>query len=189
MDAEENFKLIKSTIDSIVEQYGVKKHLYSLTVFGQKANVIFPFQTTDKGSLLSLIQSAQLPSGSPDLVNALKDTKRLFFQPSGGARPDSRKIVVLMIDRKSVNSGSEIEKIVGDYEDGKVRFVTVVIGKNTDPDELIPLTPDKDKTNIVYTDKDGVPPTVGKKIMVLITLGKYHNSIRFSQRFCSCHIQ
>lgn len=179
MDAEENFKLVKSTIDSIIERHGVKKHLYSLMTFGQRSNIVFPFQKTDKESLLTLIQGARLPSGSPDLVNALKDVKYLFFQPSGGARPDSRKVIIVMIDRKSVNTGSNIEKIVGDFEDGKVRFVTVIIGKNAGQDELIPLAPDKDKTNIVYTDKDGVPSIVGKKIMVLITLGKYYRDIEF----------
>lgn len=173
VDADDNFKLIKSTIESIIEQYGVKKHLYSMVVFGQNANIILPFQKTTKDSLLSVIKSAQPPTGSPDLVKALQTTKQLFFQPSGGARPDSRKIIVVMIDRKSVNTGSTIEKIVGEYEDAKVRFVTVVIGNEADPDELVPLTPDKDKEELVPTDKDENPPTVGKKIMAVTAAGKF----------------
>lgn len=173
VDADDNLKLIKSTIESIIEQYGVKKHLYSMVVFGQNANVILPFQKTTQDSLLFLIKGAQPPRGSPDLVRALETTKQLFFLPGGGARPDSRKIVVVMIDRKSTNSGSAIEKIVGELEDGKVRFVTVVIGNEANPDELIPLTPDKDKEELVPTDKDGDPKTVGRKIMAIIALGKY----------------
>ena len=178
VDSSDNFKLIKSTMESIIEQYGIKKHLYSMVVFGQSANIILPFQKTTKDSLLSLIKGAQLASASPDLVNALETTKALFFQLSGGARPDSRKIIVVMIDKKSVNSGSAIEKIVGEYEDSKVRFVTVVIGNEADPDELIPLTPDKDKKDIVPTDKDDDPRTVGEKIMVVIAKGKH---CKFSQ--------
>lgn len=183
VDSDGNFKLIKSTMESIIEHYGVKKHLYSMVVFGQNANIILPFQKTTKDSLLSLIKGAQLASGSPDLVNALETTKKLFFQLSGGARPDSRKIVVVMIDKKSVNSGSAIEKIVGEYDDGKVRFVTVVIGNEADPDELIPLTPDKDKKDIVPTDKDDDPRTVEKKIMVAIAKGK---NCKFSRFLFSC---
>lgn len=167
-------------MESIIQQYGVKKHLYSMVVFGQNANIIQPFQKTTKDSLLSLINGAQLATGSPDLVNALETTKQLFFQLIGGARPDSRKIIVVMIDKKSVNSGSAIEKIVGEYEDSKVRFVTVVIGNEADPDELVPLTPDKDKEDIVPTDKDGVPRTVGKEIMAAIAKGK---NCKFSRCF------
>lgn len=151
-----------------------------MVVFGQNANIIQPFQKTTKDSLLSLINGAQLATGSPDLVNALETTKQLFFQLIGGARPDSRKIIVVMIDKKSVNSGSAIEKIVGEYEDSKVRFVTVVIGNEADPDELVPLTPDKDKEDIVPTDKDGVPRTVGKEIMAAIAKGK---NCKFSRCF------
>ena len=173
VDRDDNFKLVKSSMESIIEQYGVKKHLYSMVVFGQNANIILPFQKTSKDTMLSLIKSAQLASGSPDLVNALETTKQLFFQLSGGARPDSRKIIVVMIDKKSVNSGSAIENIVGKYEDGKVRFVTVVIGNEADPDELIPLTTDKDKKDIVSTDKDDDPRTVEKKIMAAIAKGKH----------------
>ena len=151
-----------------------------MVVFGQNANIILPFQKTTKDSLLSLINGAQLGTGSPDLVNALETTKQLFFQLSGGARPDSRKVIVVMIDKKSVNSGSAIEKIVGEYEDGKVRFVTVVIGNEADPDELVPLTPGKDKEDIVPTDKDDVPRTVGKEIMAAIAKGKH---CKFSRCF------
>lgn len=166
-------------MESIIEQYGVKKHLYSMVVFGQNANIILPFQKTTKDSQLSIIKGAQLVSGSPDLVNALETTKQLFFLLSGGARPDSRKIIVVMIDKKSVNSGSAIEKIVGEYEDGKVRFVTVVIGNEADPDELIPLTPDKDKKDIVPTDKDDDPRTVREKIMAAIAKSKHCEFCRF----------
>lgn len=84
-----------------------------------------------------------------------------------------------MIDWKFVNIGSNIEKIVGDFEDGKVRFVIVVIGKNVGLDEFILLVLDKDKINIVYMDKDSVLLIVGKKIMVLIILGKYYRDIEF----------
>lgn len=185
VDRGDNFKLIKSTMESIIEQYGVKKHLYSMVVFGQNANIISRFQKTTKDSLLFLIKGARLASGSPDLVNALETTKQLFFQLSGGARPDSRKIIVVMIDKKSVNSGSAIEKIVGEYEDGKVRFVTVVIGNEADPDELIPLTPDKDRKDIVPTDKDDDPRTVKEKIMVVIAIGKHCKFCQFLVLFFS----
>ena len=185
VDSGDNFKLIKSTMESIIKQYGVKKHLYSMVVFGRNANIISPFQKTTKDSLLSLIKGARLASGSPDLVNALETTKQLFFQLSGGARPDSRKIIVVMIDKKSVNSGSAIEKIAGEYEDGKVRFVTVVIGNEADPDELIPLTPDKDRKDIVPTDKDDDPRTVKEKIMVVIAKGKHCKFCQFLVLFFS----
>lgn len=171
--ADNNFKLIKSTIEYIVEEHGVKKHLYAMVVFGQNADIIFPLQKTSEDTLISLIKGAQQPTGSPDVVNALENTKQMFFKPSGGARPDSKKIIVVMIDRKTVNRAGEIDNLANEYEDGKVKFVTVVIGNEADPDELTPFSPDKDKDKIVKTDKDADPKGVGKRIWAMMALGKH----------------
>ena len=172
--ADDNFKLIRSTIGSIIKEHGVRKHLYALVVFGQYASIIQIFQKTEEETLISLVQGAQLPSGAPELVGALETTKQLFFDPSGGARPDSRKIVVIMIDRKSVNTKSGIEKVAGEYEDNKVKFVTVVVGAEADPSELGPLTPDKKNDSIVPTDKNDDPSKVAKDIWDMMGLGIYN---------------
>ena len=97
-----------------------------MVVFGQDANIIRTFQKVEKDTLISVIQGAESPSGGTNIVDALQASKMLFFQPSGGARPDSRKIIVIMIDRKSVNTESQLEKVVDEYERNKVKFVTVV---------------------------------------------------------------
>lgn len=170
--ADDNYKLIKSTIESIIQQHGIKKHLYAMVVFGLNASIILPFQNIREDTLMSLVKGAQLPNGSPNLVGALETTKQLFFEDSGGARPDSRKIIVVMIDGKSVNYRIEIENIAREYEDGKVKFVSVAIGNETDPNELAPLTPDKDKDDIVQTDKDDDPSGVARRIWAVVAIGK-----------------
>ena len=144
-----------------------------MVVFGKNANVIRNFQKVNEDTLISVVKGAQILTGTPNLVNALETTKQLFFEASGGVRPDSRKIVVVMIDRKSGNTGSNIEHIADEFEDGKVKFVTVVIGDEADLNELTPLTPDKDKDDIVQTDKDDDPPKVGIQIWAVMALGKY----------------
>lgn len=142
-----------------------------MVVFGQNSKTILRFQEIKEGDLISTIKGAQLPSGSPDVVQALETTKELFFLPGGGARPDARKIIVVMIDRRTVNTLGEIENMAMEYEEGKVKFVTVVIGNDTDPDELVPLTPDKDKGDVVKTDKDSNPKVVAKKIWLVMAAG------------------
>ena len=171
--ADENFKLITSTIESIITEHGIKKHLYAMVVFGKNAKVVLTFGKVTQASLISTIKKAQTPTGQADVVNALKETKKLFFLPEGGARPDSRKIVVVMIDHKTVNSGFDIVDIATEYEEAKVRFVTVVIGNEADPDELLPLTPNKDKDNIVKVDKDSDPDRTGDLIWSVLALGKH----------------
>lgn len=159
-------------IKSIIEEHGVRKHLYAMVVFGQDANIIRTFQKVEKDTLISVIQGAESPSGGPNIVDALQTSKMLFFQPSGGARPDSRKIIVIMIDRKSVNTESQLEKVVDEYERNKVKFVTVAIGDEADPNELGPLTPDKKNSSVLVTDKDVDPTKVAKDIWDMLGLGK-----------------
>ena len=159
-------------IKSIIEEHGVRKHLYAMVVFGQDASIIRTFQKVEKDTLISVIQGAESPSGGPNIVDALQTSKMLFFQPSGGARPDSRKIIVIMIDRKSVNTESQLEKVVDEYERNKVKFVTVVIGDEADPSVLSPLTPDKKNSSVLVTDKDVDPTKVAKDIWDMLGLGK-----------------
>lgn len=143
-----------------------------MVVFGQDANIIRTFQKVERDTLISVIQGAGLSSGGPNIVNALQTSKLLFFQPSGGARPDSRKIIVIMIDRKSVNTGSQLEKVIDEYERNKVKFVTVVIGDEADPSELGPLTPDKKNSSVLLTDKEVDPTKVATDIWDMLGLGK-----------------
>lgn len=168
-----NFKHIKSTIESIIKEHGVQKHLYALVVFGRTAKVVFPFRKDpNKATLVSKIKKTRPVPGPVDVVNALRETKKLFFSPEGGARPDSRKIIVVMIDHKTVNSGFDILDIAAELDVAKVRFVTVVIGNETNLNELVPLTPDKDKDNIVKVDKDTNPNATGKFIWDVMSIGK-----------------
>ena len=171
--ADGNFKHIKSTIESIIKEHGVKKHLYALVVFGRTAKMIFPFRKDpNKATLVSKIKKTRPIPGPADVANALQETKKLFFSPDSGARPDSRKIIVVMIDHKTVNSGFDILDIAAEFDFAKVRFVTVVIGNETDLNELVPLTPDKDKDNIVKADNDSNPDTTGKFIWDVMSIGK-----------------
>ena len=159
-------------IKSIIEEHGVRKHLYAMVVFGQDSNIIRTFQKVEKDTLIAVIQGAELPSGGPNIVDALHTSKMLFFQPSGRARPDSRKIIVIMIDRKSVNTGSQLGKVVDEYERNKVKFVTVVIGDEADPSVLSPLTPDKKNSSVLVTDKDVDPTKVAIDVWDMLGLGK-----------------
>ena len=143
-----------------------------MVVFGQDSNIIRTFQKVEKDTLIAVIQGAELPSGGPNIADALHTSKMLFFQPSGGARPDSRKIIVIMIDRKSVNTGSQLGKVVDEYERNKVKFVTVVIGDEADPSVLSPLTPDKKNSSVLVTDKDVDPTKVAIDIWDMLGLGK-----------------
>lgn len=165
----------------MIKEHGVKKHLYALVVFGRTAKVVLRFsKVVNYATLVSKIKKTRPVPGPADVVNALQETKKLFFSPSGGARPDSRKIIVVMIDHKTVNSGFDIPDIATEFEVAKVRFVSVVIGNETDLNELVPLTPDKDKDNIVKADNDSNPEVTGTFIWDVMSIGE--NSRLFPSR-------
>ena len=108
--ANDNFNLMLSAVQSIIKDYGVKKLRYSMVVFGDtpKSELTFNDQF-DKDTLVDFVQLRPLPVGSPDLYMALEEAK-LLFDPSQGYRTDAMKVLVIMVDKETINSEEERRK-------------------------------------------------------------------------------
>ena len=106
--ADTNFANIKTVIKQIVKKYGQGKVRYSLIVFGDSATIKISFtENYSDNQLKNLIEATPKSSGGPFLDKALAKAKEMFDQ---NTRRDSRKVLVVFIDKTSASQPNE-EKI------------------------------------------------------------------------------
>ena len=90
-DASINFKLMKDTITSFADMYGVAKINYAVITYGQTQRkwVDFQNQPSDFDDMKKTLDAITRESGIVALDDALEEAKKLF----DGARPQARKVM------------------------------------------------------------------------------------------------
>lgn len=101
-------------------------------------------------------------------------------------RPNARKALVVIVDRRSGASEADIKSAARPLEANNVRVVPVAIGPEADQVQLSVATPEKD--NLIQATKTDRPDNLGKKIMVVVLKGKsigpcFSTSMRISTVF------
>ena len=169
MSASDTFQRIKDTITAIVEEYGITNRLrYALIVFGRDATqkLSFSEEITDIDSLKAKIQSSQRPVGDPNLQKALEEAKRLF--DSDPSRPDVKKVIVVITDKKSSNRPEDLKKAVMPLEEEGVIIVPVAVGSSADPTELEGITSNRGYLIVIpqrELDPDVTAETIMEKVL------------------------
>lgn len=110
--AQQNLKLVKDSVQGIIDLYGVGQVHYGFIVFGSSAVIKIPFtdQNTDPTQLKKSVNDELLSTGSPpNLDSALEESKTLF---QGSKRDQANKILVVIMDRLSRSEPSSVR--VGD---------------------------------------------------------------------------
>lgn len=87
-----------------------------------------------------------------------------------GVRPNSRKALVIFVDRRSDSTESAIKAAARPLDLDGIRVVPVGIGREVDSNQLLITTPEKD--NLVQPYKDDKPDNIGKKILAIVLKGK-----------------
>jgi len=105
-DASTTIQLVQDTVKSIIDTYGTTNLRYSVMTFGDSPKILAPFAKRSRNDLKTIIESVMPSSGTPDLKNALLEAQELF--DGAGARPDAKKILVVIIDSKSGNERFDI---------------------------------------------------------------------------------
>ena len=103
----------------------------------------------------------------PDLEKALKESLEMF--EGAGARPSARKVLVMIMDKKSGVPASLIDDAANGLYDNNVKVIPVAVGKEADVKELEKST--KDKNNLIEAPKDFVPDKLGDTIMRKVLKG------------------
>lgn len=103
----------------------------------------------------------------PDLEKALRESLKLFEGP--GARPSAKKVLVVIMDKKSGVSESLIKDASSGLHKGNVRVIPVAVGNEVDKRELETST--EDKSNLIEAPKDFKPDDLGETIMHKVLKG------------------
>ena len=153
--SDPTLKIMKDAVEVIVDEYGTKKTRYSLITCGQEASTKIDFTDNFRNTqaFKDAINAVVRPEGTPDLKNALDQAKKMF--ENAPPRPDAKKILVVLIDQKSVNSPQVLSVSAKEFEDSGITLLPVAVGSLADLDELSRLAPSKGIVIQIDDDDDG----------------------------------
>ena len=106
--AQNNFHLIKDAVKHMIDVYGVGRVRYGVITFGSSATIRIPFTDAiqDPTDLKNSVASLPRMGGSPALDEALQKAETLF---KGSTREKAKKILVVVIDRSSSSTTSNVK--------------------------------------------------------------------------------
>ena len=163
---DRTFALMKSTINNIIDKYGISRIHYTVIVFGSGFTTSVDFSTNvpDKETLTRLVTSLQRETGTPDLAKALQEVKRVYELRE--VRPNAKKVLVVILDKKTDNSKVQLETIATDLVQKSILIIGVGIGRSVDRNELIYIT--EENRNIIEVEPTERPEEVAREIMKII---------------------
>ena len=170
-DATKIFKLIKESLSSIAERYETSNIRYALLTFGDTVNreVNFTSDLPGPEALRKALARVSQPSGEPNLDAALQEAKTMFKQAP--SRPGAKKVLVVIVDKKSASGASEVKDAAKPLEDNNIKVVPVAIGSQASLSELEKITTNKKFMAIIGIDED--PERLGEEIMRKAIKSKY----------------
>ncbi|XP_068755942.1 coadhesin-like [Montipora capricornis] len=162
-DADETFSRIKDTTKYIVKQYGTEQIHYALLAFGSVPSRARDFHrdAISKEDMISFLESVPRSSTAPDLGKALTESLKLFEGP--GTRPGAKKVLVVIMDKRSGVSQSVIKDAANGLREERIKVIPVAVGKEADANELETAT--KDEKNLIEAPRDFEPDNLAETIM------------------------
>lgn len=169
--SERTFNLMKSTVNRIIEQYGIIRIHYSVIVFGSSPTTHFDFSRTfpNKDDLIRVVSSLPKKSGDLDLAKALESVSKVYELKE--VRPNAKKVLVVILDNKTVNTANELKKNAIVLVDKGILAIGVGVGNSIDSKELEIIT--EEKRNIIEVGITKNPNELAKEIMAIILRSKF----------------
>ena len=106
-----------------------------------------------------------------------------FLIHSTDLRPDAKKVLVIIIDKKSDSTEDEVRQAADLLENDKIRVIPVALGKEADIPELTNVT--VDKNDVVKADKKVDPEKIADEIIMKASKCLYHDQL-VKQREVDC---
>lgn len=151
---QENFRQMKDIIKTMIDRYGTSRIQYAVITFGNIPTTRISFNdvaSLDDKALKALIDSVQKSSGA--LLEKALEQAKLLFETQG--RPDAKRILVVITDKKSSSSLNDFERQAKSLEDGDIKVIPIALGKESDVPELAKTTPNKE--NLIDVDEGDDP--------------------------------
>ena len=160
---------MKDTISWIVTEYGTDKLRYCIILFGADANIRLNFDggVSNANDITKFVQSLPSTRGGPDLTGALKQAESAF--ESAGVRQEASQVLVVITDKGSDVSESDIDRAAKPLHEKGIRVVPVGVGSEADPRELEATNPEK---SVITVPTDEKPEVLGRKIMEYVASRK-----------------
>ena len=110
-DASVNFKLMKDTITSFADMYGVSKINYAVITYGQSQRkwVDFQNQPSDFEDMKKTVDAIARETGVVALDKALDEARKLF----DGARPQASKVMMVYYIQCMCSGGEGLKQARG----------------------------------------------------------------------------
>lgn len=156
---------MKDTITSILDTYSMDVIRVGVVVFGSNTDAAISIQDNLNNTVQIAVKRLFPQFGVPDLDEALSEARKVF---KASGRPDARKVIVVISDSASDSSYGDIKAEADSLKQDDIVLISVVIGKDADPNELKEFTPHE----VTETTTDEDPEELGKKIMELALKGK-----------------
>lgn len=156
VQSQKTFVLMRGTIISIINRYGIDRIHYSAIVFGSgipTTSFDFASNIPDQDELIRKVIRLRKRDGRPDLEQALEEAKRIFELRE--VRPNARRILVVIMDDATVSSREELNKVVHSLVKNSVFIVGVGIGSSVNATDLLIITRQEQHILIVKTNKVG----------------------------------
>ena len=167
--ADANFAKVKEIIQELIDMYGVQRVYYSIILFGRDPKVGIKFsQKLSEDSLKNTVNLLPRATDGSSLESALAKAKEVFHE---GGRPDSKKVVVVLLDQKSESNIDDVKEAAGKLEDDGIKVIPVAFGDKADPDECEATT--SNKGNVVKANDTSDPKDVAEEISQKVTDGEY----------------
>ena len=159
---------MKAVVKAVVDKYGITKIKYGLIVFGttpvSSKNFGESFPTPE--AMKNFINVIRRSNGQPNLAMALEEGRRLFdLAPK---RPNARRVLVVIMDNKSINKLEELERAYKPLQDKNIRVIAVSVGQDVDTKEMEQISGDKDR--VIQVNKDEKPESLVDKIISKATV-------------------
>ena len=191
LDGEKTFRKLQEAVKSIIEKHKDYDQIrYSILPFGTEpsSETEFGEQFDSLGKLMEYVMNIPRPRGRPDIVKALKRAEELF--DNAPSRPRAKKFLVVFVGSKSGNAPEMLKKATKPLEDKTIKVISVAVGTESDPNELIKIVPNKGnliKADKIYED----PEKLGDIVMETVLKGEESRIIIFEniRFFIRVHIQ
>ena len=151
----------------MIDRYGTSSIQYAVITFGNVPITKISFSTAFLGdeTLKSLIDSVRKSSGA--LLNRALAGAKNFFEAQG--RPNAKKVLVVITDKKSSSSLSNVANEAKILEEDDIKVIPVALGSESDISELSTTTPNKE--NLVDVDEGDDPDVTAEIILLKILKG------------------
>lgn len=165
-------KLMKNIIKSIIYRYGDDRVRTSIVVFGPTPKTIFHFGydfPNEKEILGTIANLTTSETQTPNLQKALDGARKLFQEVP--LRPNSRKVLVTIIDRKSDSTEEVLRNSTRELQNIGITQIPIVIGNDVPNNQIESITIFKD--NVIKTPANTPSWEIGEEIISKIIGCKY----------------